>query len=56
VPVTGLCHTGFWVDDLDTMREFYTGMLGLTVTDEAPDLGVVFLSARPEQEHHEFVL
>ncbi len=56
MPITGLGHTGFWVEDLDAMREFYTGMLGLTVTDEDSDLGIVFLSARPEQEHHEFVL
>ncbi len=56
MPITGLGHTGLWVEDLDAMREFYTGMLGLTVTDEDPDLGIVFLSARPEQEHHEFVL
>ena len=56
MPITELGHTGFWVDDLETMREFYTGVLGLTVTDEDADLGIVFLSARPEQEHHEFVL
>lgn len=56
MPITELGHTGFWVEDLEKMREFYTDMLGLTVTDEDPDLGIVFLSARPEQEHHEFVL
>jgi catechol 2,3-dioxygenase-like lactoylglutathione lyase family enzyme len=54
--ITGLGHTGLWVDDLAKMRDFYTRLLGLTVTDEDPDQGIVFLSARPEEEHHEFVL
>lgn len=51
-----LGHTGFWVDDLPTMRDFYTRVLGLTVTDEDDDLGIVFLSSRPDEEHHELVL
>ena len=38
------------------MRDFYTRVLGLTVTDEDDELGIVFLSSRPEVEHHEFVL
>jgi len=39
------------------MVGFYTGVLGLTVTDGG-GLGArgVFLSAHPETEHHEFVL
>lgn len=56
MPITGLGHTGFWVNDLTVMRDFYTRVLGLTVTDEDADLGIVFLSAKPEEEHHEFVL
>lgn len=54
--ITGLGHTGFWVDDLEKMRDFYTRVMGLTVTDEDDDLGIVFFSARPDEEHHEFVL
>lgn len=54
--ITGLGHTGLWVHDLETMRDFYTRMLGLTVTDEDPGRGIVFLSSKPEEEHHEFVL
>lgn len=54
--IVELGHTGLWVDDLATMRDFYTRVLGLTVTDEDPELGMVFLSARPEAEHHEMVL
>lgn len=51
-----LGHTGLWVYDLPTMRDFYERVLGLTVTDEDADLGIVFLSSRPADEHHEFVL
>lgn len=54
--ITGLGHTGLWVNDLERMRDFYTRVLGLTVTDEDGDAGIVFLSARPDEEHHEFVL
>jgi len=56
MPITGLGHTGFWVADLDTMRDFYARVLGLTVTDEDEEKGIVFFSARPDLEHHEFVL
>lgn len=51
-----LGHTGLWVDDLGVMRDFYTRVLGLTVTDEDDELGIVFLSSRPDVEHHEMVL
>lgn len=51
-----LGHTGLWVYDLPKMRDFYERIVGLTVTDEDPDLGIVFFSSRPEEEHHEFVL
>lgn len=54
--ITSLGHTGFWVRDLDGMRDFYERVLGLQVTDEDEDLGIVFFSSRPAQEHHEFVL
>jgi catechol-2,3-dioxygenase len=54
--ITGLGHTGLWVEDLDTMRDFYERVLGLTVTDADDDLGIVFFSAQPQLEHHELVL
>jgi 3-(3-hydroxy-phenyl)propionate hydroxylase len=54
--ITGLGHTGFWVDDLSKMRDFYHRVLGLTITDEDEERGIVFFSARPGEEHHEFVL
>jgi catechol-2,3-dioxygenase len=56
MPIAELGHVGFWVDDLAQMRTFYTEMMGLTVTDEDLEKGMVFLSARPETEHHELVL
>lgn len=56
MPIIGLGHTGLWVNDLDTMRDFYENVLGLQVTDEDSDLGIVFFSSQPDTEHHEFVL
>ncbi|MDQ6675074.1 MAG: bifunctional 3-(3-hydroxy-phenyl)propionate/3-hydroxycinnamic acid hydroxylase [Chloroflexota bacterium] len=54
--IVKLGHTGVWVNDLDKMKDFYTRVLGLTVTDEDPSGGMVFLSSHPDEEHHEFVL
>jgi catechol-2,3-dioxygenase len=54
--IAELGHTGVHVENMDRMRDFYTRVLGLTVTDEAPELGAIFLSSRPTVEHHEFVL
>ena len=54
--VTRLGHTGVYVHDLEKMRAFYTRVLGLTVTDEDLDRGLVFMSSRPDEEHHEFVI
>ncbi|MFG1609784.1 VOC family protein [Actinoplanes sp. NPDC049265] len=54
--ITGLGHTGLWVYDLPVMRDFYERVMGLTVTDQDTDMGIVFFSARPAEEHHEFVL
>lgn len=54
--ITGLGHTGLWVNDLAVMRDFYERVLGLTVTDADDEHGIVFFSAQPELEHHEFVI
>lgn len=56
MPIAELGHTGLWVHDLATMRDFYTRVLGLTVTDEDEEFGIVFLTSRPDVEHHELVL
>jgi catechol-2,3-dioxygenase len=54
--IVELGHAGLHVVDLDRARDFYTRVLGLTVTDEDRDRGLVFLSSRPEHEHHELAL
>lgn len=54
--VAELGHVGIRCFDVDTQLAFYTGVLGLVVTDQDPDLGNYFLSARPDDEHHELLL
>jgi catechol 2,3-dioxygenase-like lactoylglutathione lyase family enzyme len=54
--ITGLGHVGLYCDDLPRMRDFYTRVLGLTITDEDLERGICFLSAAPEAEHHELAL
>ncbi|MBB2893812.1 VOC family protein [Flexivirga oryzae] len=54
--IAELGHVGVRCFDVDLQLDFYTRVLGLTVTDHDPNLGNYFLSARPEQEHHEFLL
>jgi catechol-2,3-dioxygenase len=56
VAIVELGHTGFWVNDLDLMVDFYSRVLGLQITDRDDDEGMVFLSSRPGIEHHEMVL
>ena len=51
--ISGLGHVGIICDDFMKMRDFYTRVIGLTVTDEDPERGSCFLSADPEHEHHE---
>ena len=54
--VTGLGHVGLFVQDPTTMLEFYENFLGMQVTDRGEGDRIVFLSARPEEEHHELAL
>jgi catechol-2,3-dioxygenase len=54
--IEGLGHVGIHTEDLLNMRDFYTRVMGLQIADENLDRGIVFLSADPEYEHHEFVL
>jgi catechol 2,3-dioxygenase-like lactoylglutathione lyase family enzyme len=51
-----LGHIGLYVLDLNRSLAFYRDLLGLHVTDSVPARGIAFLSARPEEEHHELVL
>jgi catechol-2,3-dioxygenase len=54
--IARLGHVGIHCNDLDKMRDFYENVLGLTETDRDDEIGMVFLSARPDDEHHEFLL
>ena len=57
IPPVAFAHVGLNVRDLDHMERFYTGFLGLVVTDRG-NLGaarLVFLS-RDAREHHQVVL
>jgi catechol-2,3-dioxygenase len=52
-----LGHVGIHVNDIDTMKDFYTRVVGLHVTeDQSADRGMVFLTSDPEHEHHELLL
>ena len=55
--VSRLGHVGLYCRDLAKMRDWYRDTLGLTVADEAIDgIGIVFLTSRPDEEHHELAL
>jgi catechol-2,3-dioxygenase len=54
--IEGLGHVGIHTEDLLKMRDFYTRVMGLEIADENLERGIVFLSANPADEHHEFVL
>lgn len=54
--IAELGHVGIRCFDISRQLAFYTQVLGLTETDHDPELGVYFLSARPEREHHELLL
>ena len=55
--ITGLGHVGIYAEDLMKQRDFYTRVMGLKISDEdLEERGMVFMSADPVAEHHEFVL
>jgi catechol 2,3-dioxygenase-like lactoylglutathione lyase family enzyme len=54
--IAGLGHVGIFVNDLDRSRAFDRDVLGLTVTDNDEANGMIFLSSRPDEEHHEFLI
>jgi catechol-2,3-dioxygenase len=54
--IAKLGHIGLHVQDLEKEKTFYRDILGLTVTDEDLEVGMVFMSSRPEEEHHELLL
>ena len=56
-PRMAFAHMGIYVTDTAKMEDFYTRVLGFSVTDRAKIRGadVVFLSRNPD-EHHQIVL
>lgn len=55
-PITHLGHVGIFVNDLETMTHFYTEVLDFTITDGSLEEGLIFLSSRPDFEHHMLLL
>ncbi|MBY0509276.1 MAG: VOC family protein [Rhodospirillaceae bacterium] len=57
MPNIQLSHLGICVENIARMEEFYTKVLGFTVTDRGSTLGLdlVFMSRDP-RHHHEIVL
>ncbi|MCH8893616.1 MAG: VOC family protein [Chloroflexi bacterium] len=55
--IESLGHVGIYAEDLMKQRDFYTRVLGLTISDEdLEERGMTFLTADKDREHHEFVL
>jgi catechol-2,3-dioxygenase len=54
--ISRLAHVGIYVTDLDAAVAFYRDVLGLQVTDTEPEMGLTFMSSRPDVEHHELFL
>jgi catechol-2,3-dioxygenase len=54
--IARLGHVGLHVQDLEKQKAFYRDVIGLTVTDEDAERGLVFMSSRPAEEHHELLL
>lgn len=57
VPALSFSHMGMFVADVARMEDFYTRLLGFSVTDrgELGTFALVFLSREP-REHHQIVL
>jgi len=54
--IAKLGHVGIHCNDIEATKAFYRDVLGLTVTDEDLNAGMIFLSSQPQLEHHELVL
>jgi catechol 2,3-dioxygenase-like lactoylglutathione lyase family enzyme len=54
--VLGLGHVGIFVQNLDRMVAHYRDFLGMTVTKQNLEAGMVFLSAEPQAADHEIAL
>ncbi len=54
--VSRLGHFGLRVKDLEKVLPFYRDLLGLQVTAESKEDKCLFLSSRPDEEHHELLI
>ena len=54
--VSRLGHFGLRVKDLDRCLPFYRDILGLKITAQSKEDKCLFLSSRPEEEHHELLI
>lgn len=54
--IARLGHVGIYCSDLVKQADFYSRVLGLTITDRDDARGLIFLSARPSEEDHELLL
>ena len=54
--VTGLGHVGIYVRDLERMVAFYRDFLGMQITKQNWERGMVFLSSDPAASDHEIAL
>ncbi len=54
--VVGLGHVGIYVRDLERMVGFYRDFMGMQVTKQNWERGMVFLSADPKKSDHEIAL
>ena len=52
--VNGLGHIGFYVQDLELMKDFYANFIGMTLTKVSPT--GAFISADPEACAHEIAM
>lgn len=51
-----IAHVGIHVNDLERSIKFYRDILGLIISDEDRNAGLIFMSSHPDDEHHEVLL
>jgi catechol-2,3-dioxygenase len=54
MPVTGLGHFGYFVKNLEVMKEFWGNFMGMTLTKSSE--GAAFFSANPQAVDHEIAI
>ena len=49
-----LGHVGIYAKDFDNLRDFYSKVVGLTISDQSAN--AAFMTTDPKREHHELVV